>query len=241
MWNEKLTYLTLLAGSILFPLIFSFEKNIHFIKYRKEIFISILIPGVFFITWDVLFTSLGFWSFNSRYVLGSHLFGIPLEEWLFFVVIPYCSLFIYEVAGYYLKQVNFNSVLKKILNLTALTFLILDFISYGKWYTFISLLFNVLLLAYFVNSQFTKQCLTQFTISFLMACFPMLVVNGVLTSLPIVEYNSMYFSNLRIIDIPVEDFSYFLLLMTANVLVYERAKVSTRMRKLFGRTPLTGK
>ncbi len=241
MWNEKLTYLTLLTGSILFPLIFSFEKNVHFVQYRKELMISILVSGLFFIVWDVLFTYLGFWSFNSRYVLGPHLLGLPFEEWLFFVVIPYCSLFIYEVAGFYLKNFSFNSILKIILNLTALAFLIVAFIGFGKWYTFITLLFNAFLLAYFVNNKITKAHLSQFVISFLVACVPMLVVNGVLTSLPVVEYNSLYFSNVRIADIPVEDFSYFLLLMTANVLVYERVKVSTRKQMLFGRTPLTGK
>lgn len=228
MWNEKLTYLTLLAGSILFPLIFSFEKNIHFIQYRKNLMISILVPGLFFIAWDVLFTHLGFWSFNSRYVLGPRFLGLPLEEWLFFVVIPYCSLFIYVVVGFYLKQVNSGSTLRIIMNILVLTFFILAIFSYGKWYTFINLLFNALFLIYFVNNRFSGVYLSHFSISFIIACVPMFIVNGVLTSLPVVEYNSMYFSNIRIAAIPVEDFSYFLLLMSANVYVYEKSKAATR-------------
>lgn len=228
MWNEKLTYLTLLAGSILFPLIFSFEKNIHFIQYRKNLMISILVPGLFFIAWDVLFTHLGFWSFNSRYVLGPRFLGLPVEEWLFFVVIPYCSLFIYVVVGFYLKQVNSGSTLRIIMNILVLTFFILAIFSYGKWYTFINLLFNALFLIYFVNNRFSGVYLSHFSISFIIACVPMFIVNGVLTSLPVVEYNSMYFSNIRIAAIPVEDFSYFLLLMSANVYVYEKSKAATR-------------
>lgn len=190
--------------------------------------ISILVPGLFFIAWDVLFTHLGFWSFNSRYVLGPRFLGLPLEEWLFFVVIPYCSLFIYVVVGFYLKQVNSGSTLRIIMNILVLTFFILAIFSYGKWYTFINLLFNALFLIYFVNNRFSGVYLSHFSISFIIACVPMFIVNGVLTSLPVVEYNSMYFSNIRIAAIPVEDFSYFLLLMSANVYVYEKSKAATR-------------
>jgi lycopene cyclase domain-containing protein len=52
----------------------------------------------------------------------------------------------------------------------------------------------------------------------------MFIVNGLLTALPVVEYNGTVFSNIRLFDIPIEDFSYFLLLMLMNVFVYEKSK-----------------
>jgi lycopene cyclase domain-containing protein len=52
----------------------------------------------------------------------------------------------------------------------------------------------------------------------------MFIVNGLLTALPVVEYNGNVFSNIRLFDIPIEDFSYFLLLMLMNVFVYEKSK-----------------
>lgn len=224
MWNEKLTYLILMIGSVIFPFIFSFEKNIRFFKRWNVLFFSILIPGMFFIVWDVLFTHLGYWSFNNNFILDPRFLGLPVEEWLFFIVIPYCSLFIYEVVKYYLSALDINRYVIILLYITIVIFLSFAFLNYGKWYTFINLLSNALFLFYIVQQKFFQKHLSHFVISFLIACVPMLIVNGVLTSMPVVEYNSLYFSNIRLMNIPVEDFSYFLLLMSMNVFVYEKAK-----------------
>ncbi|WP_280507158.1 lycopene cyclase domain-containing protein, partial [Nocardia flavorosea] len=45
-----------------------------------------------FMAWDLLAIVGGVWDFDSRYVLGIHLpGGIPLEEVLFFLVVPTCA------------------------------------------------------------------------------------------------------------------------------------------------------
>jgi len=224
MWNEKFTYLVLMLGSLSFPFIFSFEKNIRFYKYWNSLLFSILIPGVFFIVWDVIFTYLGFWSFNDSFILGPRFFGLPIEEWLFFVIIPYCSLFIYEVIKYYFKSLDFNRFARISLQVIGLIFLTLAFINFGKWYTFINLLCNALFLSYIVNAKSFQKHLSHFVLAFLIACLPMLLVNGVLTSMPVVLYSDQFFSNIRLFNIPIEDFSYFLLLMSMNVFVYEKTK-----------------
>ena len=41
----------------------------------------------------------GEWWFSARYTLGLRLAGLPLEEWLFFLVVPVCALLTYEVLG----------------------------------------------------------------------------------------------------------------------------------------------
>lgn len=226
MWNDKFTYTLLLVGSIIFPLLFSFEKNIRFIQFRKSIFRAILIPGVFFIVWDVLFTKLGYWSFNSAFTFEPRFLGLPIEEWFFFVVIPYCSLFVYEVLRFYMPKLDFNKSLKLLLWVISILLFVAGIFKFGVWYTFIcfgttSIFLFVVLLE---KSMDTK--LTHFVIAFLISCLPMFVVNGILTALPVVEYNQQYFSGLRIGTIPIEDFCYFLLLFSMNVFVYEKTKKS---------------
>ncbi len=49
----------------------------------------------------------------------------------------------------------------------------------------------------------------------------MLVVNGILTSFPVVSYNPAEFSNLRLYTIPLEDFIYYFLLLAMNIFIYE--------------------
>jgi lycopene cyclase domain-containing protein len=48
--------------------------------------------------WDIAVTARGHWVFNPHYVLGIELFGLPLEEWLFFVIIAFVSVFTYEAV-----------------------------------------------------------------------------------------------------------------------------------------------
>ena len=72
-------YLLLNLGAISIPLLYSFEKNMRFIKDWKAIFLSITIVATVFLIWDVLFTANGVWGFNPSYHLSILLFGMPLE------------------------------------------------------------------------------------------------------------------------------------------------------------------
>jgi len=230
MWNENLTYSALLFGSLVFPFIFSFEKNIRFIQYIKPILLAILLPGAFFIVWDVAFTKLGFWSFNPQFTFDVRVLGLPIEEWLFFVVIPYCSLFIYEVLKFYLPKLAFQKQVMQFLLLVAVILLITGVLEFGIWYTFICLATTAVFLFILLNQKYLYSNLSHFLLAFLVACIPMFIVNGVLTAMPVVEYNSAYFSNVRIGTIPAEDFSYFLLLFSMNFLVYEKLKTNRTPR-----------
>ena len=177
---EKFTYLALMLGSLLFPFIFSFEKQIAFHRKWKSLSIAILISGLFFIVWDSLFTYFGFWSFNDKFTLGLRFLGLPLEEWLFFIVIPYCSVFIYETSKLYLPKLNFNKEISYFIWLVVGVFAVLAVINYGKWYTFINLISNVLLLVYVLVFSDFKKNFTHFGLIFIISFFPMLFVNGVL-------------------------------------------------------------
>lgn len=224
MWDNNYTYAALLLGSILFPFLFSFEKNIRFIRFLKPVFFAVLLPGVFFIVWDALFTSLGFWSFNPLYTLGPRFLGLPIEEWLFFLVITYCSLFVYEVLLLYLPRVEFNKSAGLFLTVIAVVLLVLGVLAYGVWYTFVCLTSAALFLFILLSQKDIYKYRSHFLLAFGVSCVPMFVVNGVLTALPVVEYNTAYFSGFRIGTIPAEDFAYFLLLFSMNFVVYQKAK-----------------
>lgn len=224
MWSSNYTYFALMLGSVFFPFVFSFERNVGYYKQWKALGIAIVIPGLFFIVWDALFTKLGFWSFNDQFIFGLRFLGLPLEEWLFFVVIPFCSVFVYEVVKFYLHKIDLQKYVRVFLYLLVLVFFVLALFSFGKWYTFINLSSNIVFLIFVLNVPSFQKHLTHFLIAFLVACMPMFVVNGLLTALPVVEYNENVFSNVRLFDIPIEDFSYFLLLMLMNVFVYEKSK-----------------
>ena len=82
-------YLIILLLSFSIPFAYSFEKKMHFIKHWKAVFSAITIVAVVYIAWDVIFTKIGVWGFNPTYYLGVTFFNLPLEEILFFFLIPY--------------------------------------------------------------------------------------------------------------------------------------------------------
>jgi lycopene cyclase domain-containing protein len=58
-----------------------------------------LSPVAVFVTWDVLAISGQVWTYNPDYVTGLRIGSLPLEELLFFVVIPLCGLLTYNAVS----------------------------------------------------------------------------------------------------------------------------------------------
>jgi lycopene cyclase domain-containing protein len=52
-----------------------------------------------FLAWDLLAHARGHWWFDDQYLLGPRLAGLPVEEWLFFLVVPVCAVLTYEAVG----------------------------------------------------------------------------------------------------------------------------------------------
>ncbi|MEV3905265.1 MULTISPECIES: lycopene cyclase domain-containing protein [unclassified Mycobacterium] len=60
---------------------------------------SALLPvAAVFVTWDVLAISGQVWTYNPDYVTGIRIGSLPLEELLFFLVIPLCGLLTYNAV-----------------------------------------------------------------------------------------------------------------------------------------------
>jgi lycopene cyclase domain-containing protein len=60
---------------------------------------AVLPVAVVFLIWDVIAVAADVWSYNPRYILGLVAPGnLPIEEVLFFVVIPVCGLLTYSAV-----------------------------------------------------------------------------------------------------------------------------------------------
>jgi len=58
---------------------------------------AVLPVAAVFLVWDALAIAGGVWTYNPRYLTGARLpFRIPLEELVFFLVIPVCGILAYE-------------------------------------------------------------------------------------------------------------------------------------------------
>jgi lycopene cyclase domain-containing protein len=55
--------------------------------------------AVLFLAWDAVAIAARVWTYNGEYITGIHIpFGVPVEEVLFFLVIPLCALLTYNAV-----------------------------------------------------------------------------------------------------------------------------------------------
>ncbi len=102
----KSEYLIVLSLSVAAPLILSFSRNLDFYRYPARLVLSIGFPFVLFVLWDIIVTARGHWAFNPDYTIGFRIFNLPVEEILFFVVIPFCGIFTWESVKYFMRNKN---------------------------------------------------------------------------------------------------------------------------------------
>jgi lycopene cyclase domain-containing protein len=87
------------------PLEFVFRTRIY--RRIRTALLTVLPVVVVFTVWDVIGIQRGHWSYNPKFVTGVRLiFGMPLEELVFFAVIPICALLTYEAVGTVLRVVR---------------------------------------------------------------------------------------------------------------------------------------
>lgn len=215
------TYLLINIAVVFFPLILSFDKKVHFVSKWKFVLPAVLLTGLIFLIWDVLFTKLNVWSFNPNYILGVNLFGLPFEEILFFLTVPYACIFIYECLNTYFPSNTFQKYSFSLSNLLLGVCVAILFFGYKGWYTLINFGFLFVLLGYveYVNTKF--RFMFRFYRAYLVSLIPFYIVNGFLTAIPIVIYNSKEILGMRIGTIPFEDHFYLMGLLLMNIYLYE--------------------
>tara|TARA_B110000879_G_C11140052_1_gene499872 strand:- start:1217 stop:1840 length:624 start_codon:yes stop_codon:yes gene_type:complete len=199
----------------------------RFIQWWKEVFLSISIVAAFFIIWDIIFTNQGVWGFNPTYLIGFDILNLPLEEWLFFICIPYASIFIHYAFQYFLPNKKLSKPTTKIITIALIILLIITLVfNYDKAYTFYNYLLLSLILSY---SLFTdNKQLSIFYITFMIILIPFFIVNGILTGSfiegQVVWYNNAENLGIRIATIPIEDIGYAFNMLFMSILLIEMFK-----------------
>lgn len=94
---SKFSYIFVLLGCLLGSTWLELVLRTRVFRRIKRLALS-LIPGlIVFTLWDIYAISQGHWKFDQRYVTGIiAVANVPLEEILFFIVIPICAVLTLE-------------------------------------------------------------------------------------------------------------------------------------------------
>lgn len=218
----KSLYILLDFLTIIFPVLLSFDKKVAFYKSWKHVFLALLIIGIPFILWDVIFTAMGVWWFNDQYLIGLSIFNLPIEEILFFLVVPFSCTFIYQCLKDYFPKVKLLGFNRLIYALVVIYALFVMIMGWGGAYSIVVGMIT-LLTVYFLQKK--ERELKHLPLAFIVSLLPFFIVNGVLTGSgieqPIVYYNDLENAGKRLVTIPIEDVIYAFILIGGNIATYE--------------------
>jgi lycopene cyclase domain-containing protein len=221
---DKWLYLIIDLGAFSIPFLASFDRRLRFDKQWRYLIPAIILTMLVFIPWDMAKTSLGVWGFNPRYLTGIYLGNLPLEEWLFFIVIPYSCVFTYHALNYLLAKDILRRYAGILSIVLAFGLLVVGFANTGRLYTSVTFISTGLFLL-FHHFILKPVYLGRFLFMYVITLIPFFIVNGILTGsfIPeeVVFYNSGENLGIRLGTIPVEDMVYGLLMLLMNVTWFE--------------------
>lgn len=220
-------YTIILIASISIPFLLSFDKKLQFYKQWKYLIPSIVVIALFYIVGDIYFTKIGVWGFNRTHLSNIFLFKLPIEEWLFFLAIPYASIFLHDVLHAYFPSFQLPIYVSKRLSIFFFLMALVTLLLYlDKAYTvyILTIFIIIITVSYFDKSD----TISRFYCTFLIILIPFVLVNGVLTGAftaePVVWYDHSENLNLRFITIPIEDFIYGFTMLLGAIMLRNRLK-----------------
>lgn len=221
---ERFTYLAVLLGCGIVPFLFSFHPKLRFYRHWKAFFFAAVPVLLFFVIWDVLFVRLGVWRFNPRYVTGIEIAQLPLEEILFFLVIPYCSVFTLHSFDVLLPDRRMRiSVSRTVVIVLAVLLVVIASVFIRHLYTSVTFLLLAAFLLWL--SQKKAEALPRYLLTWAVILLPFFLSNGILTGSflqePVVIYNDAQNLGVRLFTIPFEDVFYGMLLLLLNFSAYD--------------------
>ena len=92
-------YIAVLLGCLLGTAWLEFFLRTRVYRRARRLVLTVIPVVVIFAIWDAYAIARGHWTFDERYVTGiKTVANIPIDEILFFIVIPICAILSFEAV-----------------------------------------------------------------------------------------------------------------------------------------------
>ena len=167
--------------------------------------------------------------YNPNFLTGKSLLHFPVEEWLFLPVVSLLSF-----AAYIFAKTRLTSFEKpNVFVILSLVLLLLSgaitWFSRQKLYPFSIFMLLTIYFGYTIFRNRFKNHLTSFYLGFAIAVIPFFILKATLFTLPAIIPDTNFMLGISLMNMPVEEFAYFFLLLLINTTIYEYL----RERRLF--------
>lgn len=104
--DDRWQYLALMAACLVLTLPLEFVLRARVYRRPLRLLLALIPTLVVFVIWDIVGILRDHWSYSPKFTTGIMLGVMPLEELVFFIVIPICGLLTYEAVGDVLHRVR---------------------------------------------------------------------------------------------------------------------------------------
>ena len=102
---RHLSYVLVLAGCLAAAIWLEPILRVNVFRRRRRLLLTLLPVVVVFVAWDLAAIAAGHWTFDPEQTTGVLLpGGLPLDEGLFFVVVPVCAVLGFEAVRAVLRR-----------------------------------------------------------------------------------------------------------------------------------------
>jgi lycopene cyclase domain-containing protein len=106
---ERFAYVAILAGCTAVSVILDVVLRLRVYARWRRLVAAVIPVAVVFTGWDLFAVSRHEWSFTRRWISGLQLASrLPIEEFVFFVVVPICAVATYEAVRHYRPDWRFG-------------------------------------------------------------------------------------------------------------------------------------
>jgi lycopene cyclase domain-containing protein len=96
---RHLVYLAVLAGCLAGALWLEPVLRVGVLRRWRRLVLTLVPVAMVFVAWDLAAIAAGHWSYDDGQLVGVWLPGrLPLEELLFFIIVPLCSVLGFEAV-----------------------------------------------------------------------------------------------------------------------------------------------
>ena len=104
---DQYQYLLLMGACLLLTLPLELVLGARVWRRPRRLVLALVPIVVVYSIWDVVAIARGTWDYSERFTSGLLLpLDMPLEELVFFIVIPICGLLTYEAVGQVLDRLQ---------------------------------------------------------------------------------------------------------------------------------------
>lgn len=221
------TYLLTDLGLLLIPVLLFASKQMNFTAQSKFIILAVLINVFAFSVPTEFLTQLKVIVFNPPYLTGMTLWELPIEELMLLFALPLSGLAVYLFLNHRFPANRLEKYSLAVSNIMLGICIAMLYFGHQKLYTlftFAILLVFVVYIEYFNKIRF----MYRFYRAYLLSLILFYIVYGILTSLPVIQYNTAETLNFNIAHIPFEGHFYFMAMLLLTVYLFELFKSRAR-------------